>query len=138
MRDSYVPTFSGQPADYREWRQRIHLYHRKMMLTKRGNESVLNIIGSFQGVTWRLFQDWSLEELEKESSFDRIIATLDANFQYDARVQLPNDFEGYFNLLQRTSGQTLLMFVADHEEAYTGSSNSARSNFRPQFRAGIC
>ena len=118
LRDSYVPTFSGQPADYKEWRQRIHLYHRKMMLTKRGNESVLNIIGSFQGVTWRLFQDWSLEELEKESSFDRIIATLDANFQYDARVQLPNDFEGYFNLLQRTSGQTLLMFVADHEEAY--------------------
>ena len=88
------------------------------MLTKRGNESVLNIVGSFQGVTWRLFQDWSLEELEKESSFDRIIATLDANFQYDARVQLPNDFEGYFNQLQRTSGQTLLMFVADHEEAY--------------------
>ena len=59
-----------------------------------------------------------MEELEKESSFDRIMATLDANFQYDARVQLPSDFEGYFNLLQRTSGQTLLMFVADHEEAY--------------------
>ena len=28
------------------------------------------------------------------------------------------DFEGYFNLLQRPPGQTLLMYVNDHEEAY--------------------
>ena len=59
LRDSYVPIFSGQPSDYKEWRQRIHLYHRKMSITKRGNESVLNIVGSFTGLTWRLFQDWT-------------------------------------------------------------------------------
>ena len=84
------------------------------MLTKRGNECFLNTIGSFQEVTWRLFQDWSL----------------DVNFQYD-------EFEGYFNLLQRASGQTLLMFVADHEETYRNLQQQ-RSIFRPQFRAGIC
>ena len=27
LRDSYAPLFSGQPADYREWRERIQLYH---------------------------------------------------------------------------------------------------------------
>ena len=118
LRDSYVPIFSGQPSDYKEWRQRIHLYHRKMSITKRGNESVLNIVGSFTGLTWRLFQDWALEDLEKTDAFPKIIEVLDRNFAYDARVQLPTDFEGYFNLLQRPPGQTLLMYVNDHEEAY--------------------
>ena len=118
LRDSFVPTFSGQPADYREWRQRLHLYQRKMAITKRGHEAVLNLVGSFTGVTWRLFQDWTIEELHKEDAFERIVRTLDANFSYDARVQLPNDFEGYFNLLQRQGGQTLLLYVTDHEEAY--------------------
>ena len=118
LRDSYVPVFTGQPADYREWRQRIQLYHRKMSLTKRANESVLNIVGTFTGVTWRLFQDWGIEELEKEDAFKKVIETLDANFSYDAKVQLPTDFEAYFNLLQRSPGQTLLLYVADHEEAY--------------------
>lgn len=41
LRDSYVPLFGGQPADHKEWQQRIHLYHRKMTIAKRGNESVL-------------------------------------------------------------------------------------------------
>ena len=118
LRDSYVPVFSGQPSDYREWRQRIHLYHRKMPITKRGNESVLNIVGSFTGLTWQLFQDWALEDLEKTDAFPKIIEVLDRNFAYDARVQLPADFESYFNLLQRQGGQTLLMFINDHEEAY--------------------
>ena len=88
LRDSYAPLFSGQPADYKEWRQRIHLYHRKMTVSKRSNESVLNIVGSFTGVTRRLFQEWSIEELEKEDAFTRLIATLDANFAYDSFVRL--------------------------------------------------
>ena len=118
LRDSYVPVFSGQPADYREWRQRIQIYHRKMALSKRAGESVLNIVGSFRGVVWRLFEDWSLEKLERDDSFEKVLEILDGNFAYDQRVQLPNDFENYFNLLQRAPGQTLLTFVNDHEEAY--------------------
>lgn len=56
LREWYAPVLSGQP-EYREWRQRIHLYHCKMAITKRGNEAVLNIVGSLTRVTWRLFQD---------------------------------------------------------------------------------
>ena len=118
LRDSYVPVFSGQPADYREWRQRIQIYHRKTALSKRAGESVLNIVGSFRGVVWRLFEDWSLEKLERDDSFEKVLEILDGNFAYDQRVQLPNDFENYFNLLQRAPGQTLLTFVNDHEETY--------------------
>ena len=65
-----------------------------------------------------MFQAWSIEELEKEDAFTRLIFTLDANFAYDSRAQFPSDFENYFNLLQRPPGQTLLLFVTDHEEAY--------------------
>ena len=50
IRDSFVPLFSGQPSDYREWRQRIQLYHRKMVLSKRSAESVINVVSSFKGV----------------------------------------------------------------------------------------
>ena len=118
LRDSYVPLFSGQPADYKEWRQRIQLYHRKMSLSKRSQESVLNIVGSFKGVVWRLFEDWGLDKLEKDNAFEEMLKLLDGNFAYDQRVQLPSDFEGYFTGLQRLPGQTLLNYVNDHEEAY--------------------
>ena len=57
VRDSYVPLFSGQPFDYREWRQRVQLYYRKMTLAKKASEGVLNIVGSFKGMVWRLFED---------------------------------------------------------------------------------
>ena len=42
-RDSFIPLFSGQPADYKEWRKRIHVYYRKMGSTKRHGEAVLKI-----------------------------------------------------------------------------------------------
>ena len=105
VRDSYVPLFSGQPADYREWRQRVQLYYRKMTLAKKSSEGVLNIVGSFKGVVWRLFEDWPLDRFDKEDAFETMLKILDSNFSYDQRVQLPSDFEGYFNLLQRAPGQ---------------------------------
>ena len=96
----------------------ISRYHRKMSLSKRSQESVLNIVGSFKGVVWRLFEDWGLDKLEKDNAFEDMLKVLDGNFAYDQRVQLPSDFEGYFSGLQRLPGQTLLTYVNDHEEAY--------------------
>ena len=117
LRDSYIPVFTGLPQDYKEWKKRIEMYHRKMMLSKRGQESVLNILGSFQGAAWRLFEDMPMSELEKEGAFELILKTLDRHYAYDERVQLPSDFEGYFNLLSRKNGQTLLSFVSEHDAA---------------------
>eukprot|EP00435_Cladocopium_sp_Y103_P011780 s1452_g3.t1 len=116
-RDSFIPLFTGQPADYKEWRKRIHIYHRKMTIAKRTGESLLNIIGSMQGTAWRLLEDFDLETVEKPESFQAIIKILDAHFEYDSRVQLPADFDGYFNL-QRKQGQTLLSYVSDHAEMH--------------------
>ena len=117
LRDSYIPIFSGQPSDYREWRKRINLYYKKMVMTKRAGEAILNILGSFTGVVWRLFEDFPEDEIDKESAFTSILTTLDKHFAYDDRVQLPADFEGYFQGLNRKQGQTLLAYVTDHDEA---------------------
>ena len=117
LRDSYIPVFTGLPQDCKEWKKRIEMYHRKMMLSKRGQESVLNILGSFQGAAWRLFEDTPMSELEKEGAFELILKTLDRHYAYDERVQLPSDFEGYFTLLSRKNGQTLLSFVSEHDAA---------------------
>ena len=88
LRDSYIPVFTGLPQDYKEWKKRIEMYHRKMMLSKRGQESVLNILGSFQGAAWRLFEETCMSELEKEGVFELILKTLDRHYAYDERVQL--------------------------------------------------
>ena len=116
-RDSFIPLFTGQPADYKEWRKRIHIYHRKMTISKRSGESLLNIIGSLTGTAWRLLEDFDLETAEKPESFNAVIKILDGHFEYDSRVQLPSDFDGYFGL-QRRQGQTLLSYVSDHTEMH--------------------
>ena len=135
LRDSFVPLFSGQPQDYKEYRKRLMLYHHKMKISKRTAESVLNILGNFQGVVWRLFEDFSVEDAEKEDGFGKIITKLDKNFEYDDRVLLPNDFEEYFNVLQRKPRQSLLSFVTDHDTAYrrlTAHNVTKNQQYRPQ------
>ena len=32
QKDTYIPVFTNRPQDYREWRQRINLYRRKLEL----------------------------------------------------------------------------------------------------------
>ena len=49
QRDSWIPVFSGQPSNYKEWRKRITLYHQKMVLGKRRGEVILNIIWFLDG-----------------------------------------------------------------------------------------
>ena len=115
-RDSFIPIFSGLPADYLEWRKRITIYHQKMVVSKRPQESILNIIGSMTGVAWKLVEDFPLENLEDVKTFEKLLEILDRSFQYDVRVQLPADFDFYFGL-QRKPGHTLLQHCTDHDDA---------------------
>lgn len=115
-KDNFIPLFSGQPSEYKEWRKRILIYQRKMVLSKRASEGVLNLIGSQTGTAWSLLEDFPLENLELESTFNAVLKILDAAFQYDDRVQLPSDFEAYFMRFQRKHGQTLLAYCTEHEE----------------------
>ena len=112
-RDSFIPLFSGQHSDYKEWRKRIKIY---MM---RRHEAILNLIGSLTGTAWKVAESYDLEDLEKkkpEEHFDKLLKLLDTAFEYDNRVQLPADFDRYFVSLQRRPGQTLLQYVTEHDE----------------------
>jgi nitrate/nitrite-specific signal transduction histidine kinase len=114
--DSFIALFDGQPQSYQEWRKRINIYHLKMKLQKRSAESILNIIGSLQGTAWRLVENCNLAKIDGDSAFDDLMKTLDKAFQYDARVRLPQDFDGYFSHLSRKPGETLLSFITNHDE----------------------
>ena len=115
QRDSWIPVFTGQPSDYKEWRKRIQLYYHKMVLGKRRGEAILSIVGSLTGTAWRLVEDFDVSKAEEASAFDNLLKLLDSHFQYDDRVQLPVDFGNYFSL-SRKPNQTLLSFVSDHDE----------------------
>eukprot|EP00435_Cladocopium_sp_Y103_P067059 s369_g29.t1 len=118
MKDTYIPVFTNKPADYREWRQRINLYRRKLELQNKGKEAVLNVLTSLHGVAWRQLEPKVDTILAKEEgAFDLILAELDATFRYNEDVEMPRAFEKFFYGTTRKPDQTLLSYVADHREA---------------------
>ena len=76
------------------------IYHLKM-IQKRSAESILNIIGSLQGTAWRLVENYDLSKIDGDTAIEDLMKTLDKAFQYDARVCLPQDFDGYSHLSQK-------------------------------------
>eukprot|EP00435_Cladocopium_sp_Y103_P007119 s2224_g2.t1 len=101
MKDTYIPVFTNKPQDYREWRQRINLYRRKLELQNKPKEAVDTILA------------------KEEGGFDLILAELDTTFRYNEDVEMPRAFERFFYGLSRKPDQTLLSYVADHREALT-------------------
>lgn len=53
VKDTYIPIFSNRPSDYREWRQRIVLYRKKLELQKESKEERINLMTSLTGTSWR-------------------------------------------------------------------------------------
>ena len=115
-RDNYIPIFDGTPANYREWRKRITIYAKKMELSNRKNEGVLNLLGNLQGTAWKLVEDYDLEKAGTPTAFNDILTMLDTAFKYDSKVEMPADFAAYFEHLGRRSGQSLLQYVTDHDD----------------------
>lgn len=116
LRDSFIPTFDGTTTGYREWRKRIVIYAKKMELSKRTQEAVLNLLGSLQGTAWRIVEDFDLNKVNDPEAFENILKQLDAAFQYDNKVEMPADFTAYFDSAGRRPGQSLLQFVTEHDE----------------------
>lgn len=115
QRDSHIPLFTGAIADYREWRKRISLYYAKMQLSNRRAEAVINVVSTLTGAAWRLVEDFDVATADKEGTFESLLKQLDQHFEYDARVQLPADFDSYFGISRR-AGQSLMEFVTLHNE----------------------
>lgn len=117
-KDSYIPVFSGQVQDYREYRKRLKLYMAKMKLLKREAEGILNVVGSMRGTGWKLLESFDVGEAEQPGALDKILKVLDKAFKYDSRVTLPTDFDKYFAGFHRRPGQTMLQYVTEHDELY--------------------
>ena len=116
LRDSFIPTFDGTTTGYREWRKRIVIYAKKMELSKRTQEAVLNLLGSLQGTAWRIVEDFDRNKVNDPEAFENILKQLDAAFQYENEVEMPADFTAYFDSAGRRPGQSLLQFVTEHDE----------------------
>ena len=43
-KDNFIPLFNNRIADYKEWRLRIGLYHRKMVLQNKKKEATINLL----------------------------------------------------------------------------------------------
>lgn len=85
-----------------------------MELGSRGSEVVFNIVTVLTGKAWDLVEDLSLDQLSSEGAMDEVLARLDRGFKYDPLTELPDDFEQYFNRLQRKTGQTLQDYVNEY------------------------
>ena len=117
-KDSWVPTFSNRPQDYKEWRARIHLYQKKMVLQKKPQEGVINLLTTLSGTAWKQVEPIAESASEdKEGGFTKVIEILDKTFRYDARVEQPRSFEKFFYSLTRRYDQTLMSYCAEHREA---------------------
>ena len=118
LKDFYIPVFTNKPSDYREWRQRIQLYRKKLELQNKGKEAVLNVLTSLHGVAWRQIESKVDGILAKEQgAFDLLISELDTLFRYNEDVEMPRAFEKFFYGLNRKPDQTLMAYVADHRQA---------------------
>ena len=117
IKDTYIPVFNNKPEDYREWRQRINLYKKKLSLQGKDKEAVINLLTSLQGVAWRQVEHQVDKLMEDADGFKKTLELLDAAFRYDARVEMPRALEKFFYTISRKSDQTLLTYVSDHREA---------------------
>ena len=117
VRDNYIPIFDGRPSSYKEWRKRIVLYQKKMVLAKRPVEGVINLLTSFTGPVWKQVEHLSETASEQEDGFKTILTALDRIYQYDDKVEMPKAFERFFYNISRSNGVTLLAYCSDHREA---------------------
>ena len=117
MKDTYIPIFNNRPEDYKEWRQRITLYRKKLLLQNKEKEAVVNLLTSLQGLAWRQVEHNVDKLMEDDQGFSKTLDLLDQAFKYDSRVEMPRALEKFFYATSRRGEQTLLSYVSDHREA---------------------
>ena len=94
--DSYIPVFTNQQRDYKEFKKRAEIYRVKMRLAGRQKETVFNLVTVMVGKAWDLVEDLPVSEMEKEEGFTKLFERLDKGFSYEPLTELPDDFEAYF------------------------------------------
>ena len=115
-KDNFIPLFTNNPRDYREWRARISLYGKKMALQNKTKEATINLLTSLQGIAWRQVEHNADKLAEDAAGFSKVLQILDVVFKYDDRVEARRALENFFYAAGRQPQQTLLSYAADHRE----------------------
>ena len=113
----YVPEFSNEATDYKEFTTRVQLYEKKMTLAGRQTETAFNVMAALTGRAWDAVEDLQMADLEAATGTSTLLKRLDTVFKYDAITELPNDFENFFMHTRRSRNQTIQEYTADFERA---------------------
>ena len=95
-KDNSIPRFDNTTSGYKEWRKRIQLYARRLAIQKRESEMGISVLSTLTGASWRQSEDLEVKDLEIADGSGRILDRLDAQWQYDAKIEMPEAFEKYF------------------------------------------
>ena len=74
-------TVFESPQDYKEWRQRICLYKKKLTLQNKPKEATLNLLTSLTGVSWRQVEHLVDKVADEADGFEQVLAQLDRCFK---------------------------------------------------------
>ena len=114
-KDNFIPRFDNTTSGYKEWRKRIQLYARRLAIQKR--ESEMGISVTLTGASWRQSENLEVKDLEIADGLGRILDRLDAQWQYDAKIEMPEAFEKYFYKTYRAMNQTMLDYCTQSGQA---------------------
>ena len=112
--DNYVPVFSNNMQDYREFRKRCEIYRKKMQSGNHTSEVVYNLVTLMTGKAWDLVEDMTMDQMSGDDAYDLLFQRLDRGFPFDPLTELPDDVEQYFVKLQRKPQQTLQDYMNDY------------------------
>ena len=115
-KDNFIPLFTNNPREYREWRARISLYGKKVAVQNKTKEATINLLTSLQGIAWRQVEHNADKLAEDAEGFAKVLQILDVVFKYDDRVEARRALENFFYAAGRQPQQTLLSYAADHRE----------------------
>jgi len=110
-KDNFISRFD------KEWRKRIQLYARRLAIQKRASEMGISVLSTLTGASWRQSEDLEVKDLEIADGLGRILDRLDAQWQYDAKIEMPEAFEKYFYKTYKAINQTMLDYCTESGQA---------------------
>ena len=115
---TWLRPFDNTTSGYKEWRKRIQLYARRMAIQKRESEIGISVLSTLTGAAWGQCEDLEVKDLETADGLGRTLDRLDAQWQYDEKIEVPEAFKKYFYKTYRAMNQTILDHCAQAGQAF--------------------
>ncbi len=87
-----------------------------------------------RGRAWDAVEDLDIHDFEKDKGWELVLKRLDATYKYDARTEMPMEFENFFMKLGRKPRETLLEFTSRfHVPGWSSPTLTASSTSRADY-----